>query len=115
MHERREVDDLLGRERKRGHPAIWSTGADDGSNQFTLLIVEHELGAQQAWSTVAASCVGAMAERTVRAERDASAFHRRLIFLALRIGPDTSAADPAATGWSRGLRLLRDNQPRACP
>jgi hypothetical protein len=97
MHERREIDDLLGCERKCGHPAIRSTRADDRSNQLTFLIVEHELGAQQAWSTVAAPCVGAMAERTVRAERDASAFHGCLIFLALGICADTGAANPAAT------------------
>ena len=36
MHERREIDDLLGCERKCGHPAIRSTRAD-GSAGFTLL------------------------------------------------------------------------------
>src|SRR5262245_30704265 len=112
MHKRREVGDLLGAHRKRRHTPVGATCADDGADQFALLIVEHELRAQEAWPTVATANVSAVAERAVSAEGGTPALDGGLIFFTLGIRADADATDSAAARGGGRLRLLSGDDQR---
>jgi hypothetical protein len=112
VHEGGKVCNLIGVHRERGHAAVGPAGADHRSNELALLIVEHELGAQQARSAVATANIGAVTERTIGTEGGTSALDGCGVFGALRIRTDADAADPSAAGRGRRLALLRRDRNR---
>src|SRR5439155_22903171 len=67
MDERRDVGNLIRREGKLRHTAVGPTVLDDRRDELAMLIVEHDAGAKQARSAVAAARIDSVAERAVDA------------------------------------------------
>ena len=78
-----------------GMPRSGPSVEDDGSDQLAVLIVEHDAGAQQARSAVAAARVCAVAEGAVGAVGGRAALERsRISRRTRRIGADRAADSP---------------------
>jgi hypothetical protein len=103
VDEGRDIGNLRLGEIERGHAAIGAPVLYDGSDQFAVLIVEHELGAQQVRPTLAAARVGAVAEGAIHAVERLAAIHHGGVG---RSPSDTRPDDP---------RRVRHDPPAAPP